>query len=240
MKISRRTSHLRSRIPSVLAWKLEEGNQRGTDTFAFYRSSSDRSKVEAAIRARIINVCWRGVSWCIEWDKGNTSWKGEEGETWFNFAILQSLSPLKLPGDVSSSVPVSCRGGWGVVGCRGNDHPGLTANSQQIADVSEEAERFQCNYPLNIHCLHVDIHLSPALPVGAPYVSGQKHFPAPCAETIGLDASPCTRQIGPRLAHQCSYQLLCQNCALHASTSINITVHNPAGSYASLPLVCPV
>ena len=54
----------------MLSWKLEEGNQRGTDALAFYRSSSDRRKVEAAIGARIINVCWRGCLDALNGTKG--------------------------------------------------------------------------------------------------------------------------------------------------------------------------
>lgn len=45
-------------------------------------------------------------------------------------------------------------------GCLGNDHPGLTVNSQQIAAILGEAQRSEFNCPLHIYFLHIYFQLS--------------------------------------------------------------------------------
>ena len=51
----------------------------------------------------------------------------------------------------------------------GNDHPGLTANVQQIDAILEEAERSEFNYLLNVHFLFIYILVSQR-------VIGQRRF----------------------------------------------------------------
>lgn len=45
-------------------------------------------------------------------------------------------------------------------GCLGNDHPGLTVNSQQIVAILGEAQRLEFNCPLHVHFPHIYFHLS--------------------------------------------------------------------------------